>query len=154
MPYTLSAVTIRANNTAEGMQRIEELWRDIASGKLPVLFDSGHNFQQGVSPVSLYHNYASDEAGDYDLSILGVTADFFGQMERLVQQGRYKKYDTCDDGGDLGACAQRAWATVWEEQKSGRIRRAFTSDYESTVPPEYTKDGKAHCYLYIAVEAD
>ncbi len=30
--------------------------------------------------------------------------------------------------------------------------RAFSSDYESSVPVEYTKDGKAHCFLYIAVQ--
>ncbi|MCH4239532.1 MAG: AraC family transcriptional regulator, partial [Oscillospiraceae bacterium] len=37
-------------------------------------------------------------------------------------------------------------------QKSGNIRRAFTTDYESSVPAKFTKDGKAHCYLYIAVK--
>lgn len=39
-----------------------------------------------------------------------------------------------------------------DEQKSGDIKRAFIVDYESTVSPEYTNDGKAHCYLYIAIE--
>ena len=46
---------------------------------------------------------------------------------------------------------QKAWERVWAEQKNGGIVRAFTMDYESSVPAEYTKDGKAHCYLYIAV---
>ncbi len=31
------------------------------------------------------------------------------------------------------------------------LKRAFTIDYESAVPAEYTKEGKAHCYLYIAI---
>ena len=35
---------------------------------------------------------------------------------------------------------------------SGLIERAYICDYESNVPPEYTKDGKAHCYLYISVK--
>lgn len=152
MAYTLNAVTVRTNNTADGMQKIDELWRDVASGKLPILFDSEHAFQRGISPVSMYANYASDETGDYDLSILGVTSDFFGQLEALVADGKYKKYDVGRDDGDIGLCAKEAWGAVWEAQKAGDIVRAFTKDYESTVPSEYTKDGKAHCYLYIAVK--
>lgn len=150
MAYLCNCVTIRTNNTAAGMQKIDELWADIVSGKLPVLFDSAHCFQQGISPVSRYSNYASDETGDYDLSILGVSADFFAEMERKCAQGIYKKYDVSAADGDLGKCTKEAWEKVWSEQAAGKIRRAFTEDYESSVPAEYTKDGKAHCYLYIA----
>lgn len=151
MAYILNEVTIRTNNTEAGLKKIEEIWRDITNGKLPVLFDSEHHFQPGISPISRYSNYASDETGDYDLSILGVTSDFFMQMEQEVSKGRYKKYDVSDDSGDIDICAKKAWETVWNEQKSGQIKRAFSVDYESTVPAEYTKDKKAHCYLYIAV---
>ncbi len=150
MAYELKAVTIRTNNTEEGMKKIDEIWQDIVSGKLHILFDSNHNFRQGISPVSKYHNYASDENGDYDLSIIGVTSDFFQEMEKAVSTGAYKKFDEFDD--DLGLCAKKAWEKVWNEQKTGVIKRVFSEDYESTVPAEYTKDGKAHCYLYIAVE--
>lgn len=52
----------------------------------------------------------------------------------------------------LEICAMKAWEMVWEKQNGKRIRRAFTSDYESSVPVEYAKDGKAPCYLYIAVQ--
>ena len=151
MAYRLSGVTVRANNTEEGMQKIAELWADITGGKVQILFDSEGEFQQGISPVSEYSNYASVETGDYDLSVLGVTSEFFGKLEAQVSRGDYKKYDAADDGGDMGACAKAAWEQVWSDQKEGRINRNFTRDYESSVPAEYTKDGKAHCYLYIAV---
>ncbi|MGL5515118.1 MAG: hypothetical protein ACRDBM_18055, partial [Sporomusa sp.] len=75
--------------------------------------------------------------------------DFFGEMEEAVALGRYKKYDEADD--DLGICARKAWEKVWVDQREGLIQRLYTEDYESTVPAEYTKDGKCHCYLYIAV---
>lgn len=150
MAYTLKSLTIRTNNSKEGMKRIDEIWQDVSSGKLPLLFDSEHKFQQGISPVSRYSNYESDETGDYDLSILAVDAAFFGKMEEAVAAGKYKKYDDAD--ADMGAAAQRAWAKVWNEQKDGQIQRVFSEDYESTVPAEYTKDGKAHCYLYIAIK--
>lgn len=152
MAYKLNAVTIRTNNTEEGMKQIGEIWRDVTNGNLPILFDSAHNFQEGISPISRYSNYESDETGDYDLSILGVTPDFFGQMEAEVAQGLYKKYDISDENGDIGVCTKKAWETVWAQQKSGEIKRAFTIDYESAVPPAYTKDGAAHCYLYIAIQ--
>ncbi len=152
MAYTLSKVTIRTTNTTNGINIINELWRDITSGKLPILFDSEHNFQNGISPISMYSNYETDENGYYDLSILGVTSDFFAQMEQKVIRGLYKKYDVSDDNGDISACAKKAWKIVWNEQKNNIINRAFTEDYESTVPAEYTKDKKAHCYLYIAIK--
>ena len=150
MAYQLKSVSIRTNNTENGMKLIDELWQYIASGKLPILFDSEHNFRQGISPISKYSNYESDENGDYDLSIIGVSSDFFGEMEKAVAAGKYKKYDEAAD--DMGECAKIAWNKVWSEQKTGTIQRAFTEDYESTVPAEYTKDSKVHCYLYIAVK--
>ena len=45
MSYTLTSVTIRTDNTPEGMKKIGELWDDVTGGKLPILFDSAHNFQ-------------------------------------------------------------------------------------------------------------
>lgn len=150
MSYVLKSITIRTNNSEEGMKKIADLWQDVASGKLPILFDSDHIFQQGISPISQYSNYESDESGNYDLSIKGVTADFFQKMEKAVAAGNYKKYDVTGD--DLASCAAAAWDSVWSDQKNGAIKRAFSKDYESTVPAEYTKDGKCHCYLYISIE--
>lgn len=152
MAYKLKEVTIRTNNSDEGMEEIAEIWRDITSGTLPILFDSEHTFQQGISPVSKYSNYSSDEKGDYDLSIMGVTAEFFQKMETAVNKGLYKKYDDADENGDIEACTKKAWEKVWREQESCAIKRTFTEDFESAVPAEYTKDGKAHCYLYIAIQ--
>lgn len=83
---------------------------------------------------------------------MAVSADFFKEMEVAVHKGAYKKYDEQEEHGDLVLCAKKSWKKVWSEQNAGVIKRTFTKDFESTVPAEYTKDGKAHCYLYIAVE--
>ena len=40
MTYFLEQVTICTNNTDEGIQQLSEIWQDILSGKLPLLFDS------------------------------------------------------------------------------------------------------------------
>lgn len=149
MAYLLKTATIRTNNTSEGMKRIGEMWQDVLNGKLPILFNSEHQFQQGISSISKYSNYESDENGDYDLSIMGVTTDFFEQLENAISSGIYKKYNV--SGDDLELCTKKAWEVVWNEQQAGAIKRAFSEDYESTIPAQYAKDGKAHCYLYIAV---
>ncbi|WP_375539842.1 hypothetical protein [Clostridium estertheticum] len=38
---------------------------------------------------------------------------------------------------------------VLSEQKSGDIYRTFTADFESTVPSEYTKNGKVDLFFVI-----
>lgn len=152
MAYQLKGVTIRTNNTQEGVEKIAEVWRDIASGKLPLLYDSSRNVSSGVSLVARYSNYASDENGDYDLSIIDVSPSFFGKMEKAANYGMYKKYDEFDDNGDTGACVKRAWGKVWDEQRTGVIKRKYSEDYEVTIPAEYADDGKARCCLYIAVK--
>lgn len=152
MTYILNKITIRTNNSDEGIAKINEVWNDIVVGKLPLLHDSDRRFQPGLSPISQYSNYASDESGEYDLTIMTVRGEFFADMERRVARGQYMKYDVSDDVGDIAALTVRAWQCVWADSESGKIRRAFTCDYESTVPAEYTHDGRAHCYLYIALK--
>ena len=152
MAYTLNGITIRTNNSKNGLKKIEEIWKDIESGKLPILFDSEKNLQKGISPISIYSNYSSDEKGDYDFSVVGVKSDFFSKIEEEVKKGLYKKYDISDDNGNIEVCTKNAWKIVWEDMEKGSIKRAFTIDYEISVPAEYSKDGKAHCYLYIALK--
>lgn len=150
MAYTLKEVTIKANNTPEGIKRIEQLWQDVSKGKLPIVFDSENNFQKDISPISKYSNYESDENRNYDLSILGVDSSFFEKLENEVKNGKYKKYESTDSNMMLST--KKAWGTVWKEQKEGTLNRAYETDFESTVPAKYCKDGKAHCYLYISIK--
>ncbi|MCL2135801.1 MAG: hypothetical protein FWH37_09725 [Candidatus Bathyarchaeota archaeon] len=152
MVYVLNQVTIRTNNTEEGLKKIDEIWQDVLNGKLPIIFDSNHVFQQGISPVSKYNNYTNDETGAYDLSIMGVSADFFQALEVKVMAGLYKKYVEADESDDVSICVKRAWEKVWNDTKLGVITRAYTEDYENSVPAEYAADKKACCYLYIAVK--
>lgn len=150
MAYSFKSVTIRTDNSESGMAKINELWADIMQGKIPLDFIENGVPVKGLSPVSAYSDYESDEKGKYNLSIAAVTADFFAQIEELVAQGKFIKID--ESGETITDCANKAWSKVWELTASGEIKRAFTIDYESTVPAAYTKDGKAHCYLYIAVK--
>ena len=145
MPYRLKAVTICTNNSEEGIRKITELWEDVLIGKLPLLSD-------GIIPISQYSNYESDENGNYDISIVGVKHNFFEDIEIEVEKGLYKKYEANDENGNVEICTRKVWKNVWNDTHSGILKRAFTIDYESSVPAEFSKDGRAHCYLYIAVK--
>lgn len=150
MSYKFNSVTIRTDNSEIGMAKIKELWADIMQGKISLEFVENGKPVNGLFPISSYSDYENNENGKYNLSIMSVTADFFAKMESLVAQGKYIKID--ENGETITDCANKAWSKVWQLTASGEIKRAFTIDYESTVPAEYTKDGKAHCYLYIAVK--
>ncbi len=150
MAYSFKSVTIRTDNSESGMAKINELWADIMQGKIPLDFIENGAPVKGLLPISSYSDYENDERGKYNLSIMTVTVDFFGKMEELVAQGKFIKID--ESGETIAECANKAWTKVWELTASGKINRAFTVDYESTFPAEYTQDGKAHCYLYIGVK--
>ena len=150
MSYSFKSVTIRTDNSESGMAKIDELWADIMRGKVPLDFIENGVPVKGLSPISVYSDYESDEKGKYNLSVMTVTADFFAKMESAVVRGEYVKID--ESGETIADCANKAWSKVWDLSANGELKRAFTADYESTVPAEYTKDGKAHCYLWIAVK--
>ena len=150
MAYSFKSVTIRTDNSESGMAKINELWADILQGKVPLEFIENGVPVKGLSPISSYSDYESDEKGKYNLSVMSVTVDFFAKMEELVAQGKYIEID--ESGETITDCANKAWSKVWQLTARGEMNRAFTIDYESTVPAEYTKDGKTHCYLYIAVK--
>ena len=149
MAYRLNEITIRTGNSTEGIAKINEIWNDIANGKLPVLFDSESNMQTDISLVAKYCNYEDCERGSYDLTIMGVTQKFYEKLEKKVAAGTYKKYDASDD--TLGLCAKKAWKKVWADKEAGKINRVYSENFECTIPSQFAEDGINHCYLYIAV---
>lgn len=153
MSYQLKSVTMRAKNSLEGLEQINDLWKDIFAGKIPILLDTEHKIFSETSPISEYSNYSSDENGEYDLTIIAATGSFFQEIEEKTARGLFRKYEVTDENGDVGQCTKKAWEEVWSEQKAGLIKRIFTADYERTVPKEFSDDGSAHCYLYIAVSS-
>lgn len=149
MSYSFKNVTIRTNNSEQGLAKIGKLWEDILTCKIPFDFLQNGTPVKDLSPVSCYSEYESDENGYYDYSIICVKTDFFFEMEKKVARGEYIKID--EAGSNVSESSMNAWKKVWEKSTKGELKRAFSKDYESTVPQEYTKDGKSHCYLYISV---
>ena len=111
-----------------------------------------YNENEGSVPTRGRGNYESDEKGEYDLSIRTVTAEFFASLEKDTAEGKYFKLETT--GERVQDCTALAWKQVWRLSTEGKLKRAFATDIESSVPKEYTKDGKAHCYLYISLRQE
>ena len=84
MSYSFKSVTVRTDNSESGMAKINELWADIMQGRIPLDFIENGVPVKGLSPISAYSDYESDEKGKYNLSIMTVTVDFFAQMEKLI----------------------------------------------------------------------
>ena len=142
----MKEITIRTNNSVEGIKKIEKLWQDVMSGSTPL------DLTENTVLISKYSNYVSNENGDYDLSIVAVDCDFMQQLEKGYTEGKYKKYDFCSENIDIAANTKAAWQQVWTDTQEGRIKRSYTEDYECTIPADHSEDHKPHCLLYISIE--
>ena len=142
----MKEITIRTNNSTEGIKKIEKLWQDVMSGNTSLVLT------ENTMLISKYSNYASNENGDYDLSILAADCDFMQQLEKGCSNGKYKKYDFCSDNDDTAEDTKAAWQQVWTDTQEGRIKRNYIEDYECTIPADYSQDHKPHCLLYISIE--
>ena len=90
--------------------------------------------------------------GRISYSIIAVESSFFGKIEQKVLSGEFYKIETSSSTESEQVCAKNAWTIAKEKEANGLIKRSYTEDFESSVPKEYTKDGKAHCYLYLGIK--
>ena len=143
----MKEITIRTNNSAEGLKKIEKLWKKVLHGNMS-LFSTGE-----MIPMARYSNYYFDKDVNFDLSILVVDYDFMQKLEQGCLKGKFKKYDFCfDKSFDIAKSIQSTWEQVLEDTQEGVIRRSFVEDYGCTIPADYSRDHKLHCLLYIAIE--
>lgn len=88
MSYSFKSVTISTDNSEKGLAEIGMLWHDIISGKIPLDFLKKGSPVKGLSPISCYSEYESDEKGKYDLTIMCVETGFFIELEKKNRSGR------------------------------------------------------------------
>ena len=74
----MNEVTIRTDNSAEGIEKINRLWQDVMNGNTTLVIN------QDTVLISRYSHYASDETGSYDLSILAVDKEFLHQLPVIL----------------------------------------------------------------------
>ena len=142
----MQEITIRTDNSIEGIEKIEKLWRNVITGKTSLILTDN------TVLVAKYSNYDSDENGNYDLSILAVDHNFTERLEEGYANGKYKKYDFCSEDTDIATNTRAAWQQVYIDNQFGQIIRTYTDDYEISIPANFSEDHKFHCLLYISIK--
>lgn len=148
MAYRLDSISFTSDMGPDGMAQVSEIWGDIASGKLPLLVGSDGKPAPGMAPVTEYTEYAGvNEGKPITTTIRVVAPEFFADLNRRTEEGELHLYETAAD--TIEACSMAAWQLAQAGDKDGTAPIDYSYCIESTVPPQYTKDGQAHCYLYI-----
>lgn len=113
----LNSVSIRTDNSENGIKLIGELNYFIATKKLNVISEGNH-------ALVTYSDYESDDKGEYTYTIKdATTADIADLVSKLSD---YKEISVCGDTPQESV--QNTWKVVWEKERN----RAFTVDYEIT----------------------
>ena len=152
-PYKLNKVTFKIfrGNVDDIEEQIHELLNHIIIGQIPMLFDSSGELQKNITLVfeRVYHD-ESNKKHMFDFSVLAVDSNYRKSMEREAKKGRYKKF--YGEGRTLDSSINNAREEFYKHQKEKNIEYVYSTDYEMVELPELSKDGRAHCYLYIDVK--
>ena len=152
-PYKLNKVTFKIfrGNVDDLEEQIHELLNHIIIGQIPMLFDSSGELQKNITLVfeRVYHD-ESNKKHMFDFSVLAVDSNYRKSMERKVKKGLYKKFH--GEGRTLDSSIDAAREEFYKHQKEKNIEYVYSTDYEMVELPELSKDGRAHCYLYIDIK--
>lgn len=134
-------VSIRTTNQAEadaepGQGPIAQLWQRFASLDLGRRIPNPH---VSGEVVAIYHDYASDETGEYTLTI-GLRVTSLHQVPKDLKglEVPFQRYARFPVEGPPGT----AIADAWQEIQTADLDRAFTHDLEIYQPdstPEVVK---------------
>ncbi|MGN8646964.1 GyrI-like domain-containing protein [Gracilibacillus sp. HCP3S3_G5_1] len=126
-------VNIRTNNFKDKqmMEKIQHMWKEVyrkLEGKKDTIY-------------GVYYDYESDFMGDYSL---GVGIEDKNGSILISNPGDYQifKVTSPDDGGIL-----KAWQKIWELEKSGKLERVYSVDFEKYLP-------NGNVEIHIAVSSD
>lgn len=137
MSYKFKSLTIRTDNSEEGIKCISSLWDDIFSKKIVM---------ETKNLMSEYSNYESNQNGKYDFTIMTINNDFIKTLEESLNKGDYLKYSI--DGKTPEESSKRAWEKIWRDYKQKKIHRAFSKDFEISFP---SKNGFC-TEIYISIK--
>lgn len=115
----LRGIQTRTNNAAEmaGVGRIAQLWAQFMQS------------QPGATEIlAIYHNYASDVNGDYDLTLVNQAQSDTGPASLELEAGDYLRFDRSDA---QPTTVIALWQEIWAYFANHReIQRAYRSDLE------------------------
>jgi len=122
---SIQGVQVRTKNademTNEG--KIAPLWKRFYTEVLPTL-------KEGATVYGVYHNYESDENGEFDVLVGADALDMTSEMKSLeLEEGKYLMFPV---KGELPQAIIETWGQIWAYFNDPSIdeRRAFKTDFE------------------------
>jgi len=125
----VKGLQIRTNNANEmhpDTQKIAPLWGRFYREVLPTL-------KEGATVYGVYHNYASDANGDFDVTVGADVLEVTEEMKEVtLEEGRYLVFPV---KGELPQAIIDTWQQVWAyfEDPSIDERRAHETDFEKYI---------------------
>ena len=119
----LQVRTKNANEMNPETQKIAPLWGRFYSEVFPAL-------DEGATVYGVYHNYASDAQGEFDVLVGADKLDVTEEMESVeLQAGKYLMFPV---KGELPQAIIDTWMQIWAyfEDPSIDERRAYETDFE------------------------
>ncbi len=116
---SVCGITTRTNNAAEmaGQGKIAQLWARFMQTQ-----------PEAAEILAIYHNYASDVNGDYDLTLVNQARPDSGEQQLELSAGSYLRFDH-DSAEPASVIA--LWQSIWHYfAQTGAARRAYLSDFE------------------------
>ena len=123
---TVTGLQIRTKNADEmnpETQKIAPLWGRFYSELLPTL-------SEGATVYGVYHNYASDAQGEFDVLVGADTLEETVEMKSVaLQAGKYLMFPV---KGELPQAIIDTWMQIWAyfDDHSIDERRAYETDFE------------------------
>ena len=135
---TINGLQTRTQNIDEmnlDTQKIGPLWQRYYTQIVPTL-------QEGTVLYGVYHNYASDAHGMFDV-LVGSEEEGKELESMTLEEGRYLKFTV---KGEMPQAIIDAWSQVWAyfEDPSIDERRAYETDFE-----RYISVNEAEIYIGV-----
>ena len=136
----IKGLQVRTKNADEmnlDTQKIAPLWGRFFQEVLPTL-------AEGSTVYGVYHNYASDAQGEYDVTVGADVVERTGEMKEVIlQEGRYLMFPV---KGELPQAIMDTWQRVWAyfDDPSVDERREYGTDFEKYI-------SKDEVEIYIGV---
>lgn len=127
--FSLASTTTNNFNDPEMPAKIQYLWSEAMK-----------QVKQPMVMYGVYHDFASDFRGDYQLSI-ATEAIQTDQILTIDSKATYEKFEV-DGTQEMGI--YKTWQKIWTLEEEGNLKRAYRFDYEC-----YQEDGEVAIYIEI-----
>lgn len=144
MTYRLDSISLKLENGKESFEKINEIYEDIFSGKIPLIKNTKGKIDKDIIALGEYVNCGG---GRYEFTVFADDGGSLFQIRKWIDYGDIEWFEGVGSTIDEARIEARIYRCL---NKS--IKRIFKNDFEEIIPKKYSKDGKVHCLLYVGIE--